>query len=74
MGGWAFAWLRDAASGRPDLGGWEEGGEIEVARVTVSPREVVIASGDRDALATVRSHLERSLGDLVSTQLALWAA
>lgn len=73
-GGWAFAWLGDPGSGRPDLGGWDEGGAIEVARVTVGPRELVIVSGDSDALAAARSHLERSLGDLVSSQLALWAA
>lgn len=73
-GGWAFAWLGDATSGSTDLGGWDEDGTIEVARVIVRPPEVVIASGDRGTLGLATSHLEHCVRDRLSRQPGLWAA
>lgn len=60
--GWAFSWLADVASGRPDLGGWQEGdGRIEVARVVVTEHEATLVSADRETLHAVTLHLRHRL-------------
>lgn len=63
-GGWAFAWLDDADSGHPDLGGASDADSIEVARIVVSERELRLVAGDHETLSTVATDLESELGDL----------
>lgn len=61
--GWAFAWVDNPGHGHPDLGGWTEDDDIELARLVVSDRAMTAYSGDRDILLEVVSHVERRLGD-----------
>lgn len=46
--GWAFSWLEDAECGSPDLGGWRDDDDIEVARLVGGEREMTLVSGDRE--------------------------
>jgi hypothetical protein len=65
--GWAFAWPDDATAGAADLRGWrEQPGEIEAARLVVCERHLTLLSGDRRTLQQVASHLEATLGDLIT--------
>jgi hypothetical protein len=44
--GWAFAWLDDASSGRPDLGGWSDSDdeiEVELSGL-ITPRPDALAA------------------------------
>ncbi len=63
--GWAFAWLDDADSGHPDLGGASNDDSIEVARIVVSERELRLVAGDHATLSVVANDLECELGDLI---------
>ena len=65
-GGWAFAWLDDANSGRPELGGASDGdAAIEVARIVVSERELRLIASDHETLSIVANDLECEIvGDL----------
>ncbi len=62
--GWAFAWLDDADSGQPDLGGKSDDDVIEVARIVVGERELRLVAGDHETLSIVATDLECELGDL----------
>lgn len=62
--GWAFAWLDDADSGQPDLGGTSDDDSIEVARIVVSERELRLIAGDHETLSIVANDLECEIGDL----------
>ena len=65
--GWAFAWPEDATSSARDLGGWEErAGEIEVARLIVHERDIVLVSADPRTLLEIATHLEASLRGLIA--------
>jgi hypothetical protein len=65
--GWAFAWIDDRERGHPDLGGWTEDDDIEIARLVVCERKMTVVSADRDILLEVGSHVERRVRERITT-------
>jgi hypothetical protein len=64
--GWAFSWIEEGTCGCLDLGGWTEDDDIEVARLVVREREMIVVSGDRDTLRKVTAHVQRYVWELIA--------
>lgn len=65
--GWAYGWLDEPDRAHLDLGGWEDGEEIEIARLIQCDHELTAVSADHDALGSLVAHVERSLGELIAS-------
>jgi hypothetical protein len=73
--GWAFAWPQEATRGGTDLGGWRQfASEIEVARLIVCERDLILVGAERDTLAEIAARLQVNLGGLIAPHSAAIAA